>query len=133
MTSETKNVDKINVSDLFLDIYSNFNVNSQVEKMKELSKKELYLLIVTILDRFSNEDLMVIHNMKPFKTEAMIIYDLQDDKEIDDVDVLSLIEETHDKYIDTGNIYHNDEKLPEPLDKSGVRDAKIDLIVKKNG
>ena len=69
------------------------NVNSQIEKMKELSKKELYLLLITVLDKFQDDDPMVIKN-------------------------------------DTDVIYHNNQKLPEPRDKSGVRDAKIDIIIK---
>ncbi len=44
--------------------------------------------------------------------------------------LLSLIDETNDKYIDTDVIYHNNQKLPEPRDKSGVRDVKIDIIIK---
>ncbi len=42
------------------------NVNSQIEKMKELSKKELYLLLITVLDKFQDDDPMVIKNVAPF-------------------------------------------------------------------
>lgn len=121
---------KLNISDEFLDIYLNMNVNSQVEKMKKLSKKELYLLLIVILDKFSDEDPTVIKNVSPFMYEMMKIYDVQDDVETTDEDLLSLIKETDDKYIDTDILCHNDEKLPNPLDKSGVRDAKIDIIIK---
>ena len=38
----TKN---IHVSNEFVDIYTNFNVVTQVEKMKQLTKRELYLLL----------------------------------------------------------------------------------------
>lgn len=37
---------KVVISDLFIDIYKNFNVVNQVDRMKELSKKELYLLLL---------------------------------------------------------------------------------------
>lgn len=121
---------KLNVSDEFLDIYLNMNVNSQIEKMKELSKKELYLLLITVLDKFQDDDPMVIKNVAPFMNEMMEIYNVQDDIKTNDEYLLSLIDETNDKYIDTDVIYHNNQKLPEPRDKSGVRDAKIDIIIK---
>jgi hypothetical protein len=78
----------IHVSNEFVDIYTNFNVVTQVEKMKQLTKRELYLLLTVCLDKFSDEDPVVKHNLLPFK----------------------------------------EEKLPEPLTKDQVRDAKINII-----
>jgi hypothetical protein len=34
---------KIAVTDLFVEIYENFNVSSQIDKMMKLSDRELYL------------------------------------------------------------------------------------------
>jgi len=126
MSEDTK---KIVVSDLFVDIYKNFNVVTQVERMKQLSKKELYLLLVVCLDKQSDSDPVVKYNMADFKEEAMKIFDIQDDKTTDDVDLLQLIEESGDKYIETDNIVDsNGNKLPEALSKQEVRDAKINII-----
>jgi len=105
----------INVSKQFVDIYSNFNVVTQVEKMKQLSKKELYLLLTVCLDKFSDEDPVVRHNLIPFKDECMAIFDIQDDKEPTEQDLIDLVNESGDK-------------LPEPLTKDQVRDAKINII-----
>lgn len=74
------------VSDKFVDIFSNFNVVSQVEKMQELSQKELYLLLTLCLDKFlslnnEQDDPVVKFNLIPFKQEIMAIFDIQDDKE----------------------------------------------------
>lgn len=122
---------QIIVSDLFKEIYENFNVVTQVEKMKELSKKELYLLLTMCLDKHSDDDPVVRFNMTEFKDEAMKIFDVQDDKTIYDVDLLQLIEESGDKYIETDNIVDSKgNKLPEPLSKVEVRDAKINIISK---
>jgi hypothetical protein len=42
-----------------------------------------------------------------------------------------LITESGDKYIETDHIvYNDDQKLPEPLTKDQVRDAKINIINK---
>ena len=122
----TKN---INVSKDLVDIYTNLNVVTQVEKMKQLTKRELYLLLTVCLDKFSDEDPVVKHNLLPFKEEIMNIFDVQDDKEAIDSVLIDLITESGDKYIETDNIvYNNDQKLPDPLTKDQVRDAKINII-----
>jgi hypothetical protein len=97
--------------------------------MKKLTKNELYLLLTFCLDKHSDEDPVVIHNLLPFKEECMMIFDIQDDKEVDNEYIKNLVEITDDKYIDTDVIvdtYGN--KLPEPLTKEEVRDAKINII-----
>ena len=43
---DSKEVQKIKVSNEFVDIYTNFNVVTQVENMKRLSKREQYLLLL---------------------------------------------------------------------------------------
>ncbi len=121
----------IHVSNEFVYIFSNFNVVTQVEKMKQLSKRELYLLLTVCLDKFSDEDPVVRHNLIPFKEEIMAIFEIQDDKEPTDQVLIDLISETGDKYIETDYIvYNDDQKLPEPLTKEEVRDAKINIINK---
>lgn len=123
---ETK---KVVVSDDFLDIYKNFNVVSQVEKMKQLPKKELYLLLTLCLDKFSNEDVVVRHNILPFKDECLELFELQDDKETTNTELLELVKETGDKYIETDYVIDSKgEKMPDPLGKEDVRDAKINII-----
>ena len=126
---KTKEEQKVNVSDLFVDIYKNFNVTTQVEKMKQLSEKELYLLIILCLDKHSDEDPVVIHNLKEFEKEVMLVFDLQDDKEIENESLKELVKETNDTYINTEVVLDMEgNKLPEPLDKQEVRDAKINII-----
>lgn len=122
-------VENVIVSDLFEKIYENFNVVDQVENMNNLSEEELYLLLVYVLDRHSDEDPVVVHNLQPFKEKVMEIYELQDDKETKNTILLGLIEKTGDKYVETDYIVNNSgEKLREPLTKTEVREAKIDII-----
>jgi Fe-S-cluster formation regulator IscX/YfhJ len=124
-----KEVTKIKVSNEFVDIYTNFNVVTQVEKMKQLSKREQFLLLLVCLDKHSDEDPVVVHNFTDFKDECMQIFDIQDDKETEDEVLKELIKETGDKYIETDNlICQNGDKLPTPFTKEEVRDAKIDII-----
>ena len=127
--NESTKENQIHVSNEFVDIYTNFNVVTQVEKMKQLTKRELYLLLTVCLDKFSDEDPVVKHNLLPFKEEIMSIFDVQDDKEATDSVLIDLITESGDKYIETDYIvYNDDQKLPEPLTKDQVRDAKINII-----
>jgi len=119
---------KIHVTNEFVDIFSNFNVVTQVEKMKQLTKRELYLMLTVCLDKFSDEDPVVKHNLLPFKEEIMNIFDVQDDKEATDSVLIDLISESGDKYIETDYIVNNDQNLPDPLTKDQVRDAKINII-----
>lgn len=127
-THETANKNLI-VSEQFVEIFKNFNVVTQVENMKQLSKRELYLLLTVCLDKFSDEDPVVNFNFQPFEKEVMEIFDIQDDKDSTDTDLISLIDESGDKYIETDYIItNNGDKLPEPLTKEEVRDAKINII-----
>ena len=57
------------------------------------------------------------------------LFEIQDDKETLNPVLQELIEETGDKYIETDNVVDIDgNKLPEPLTKEEVRDAKINII-----
>lgn len=120
---------KLSVSEDFINIYRNINVTEQVDKMKKLSRKELLLLLLLCLDKHSEDDVVVINNLLPFEKECDLLFDLQDDKEVDDEDIKELSKLTDDKYIDTDILVDiNGNKLPEPLTKQEVRDAKINII-----
>jgi len=123
------NQKKIVVSDLFVDIYTNFNVCSQVENMNTLPRKELYLLILLALDKHDDNDPVVLHNFLPFESIGDDIFEIQEDKGFVNDDLKQLIEETGDKYITTKNVIDSKGNvLPEPLSKVEVRDAKINII-----
>jgi len=123
----------LQVSDLFVEIYTKLNVCSQLENMKNLSKKELYLLLILALDKHNDEDPVVLHNLLPWKDTALEIFNLQDDKETDIIELKELVEETGDKYIDvTILVDSKGNKLKEPLSKEEVRDAKINITIKND-
>ena len=120
----------INVSNEFADIYINFNVSSQLDKMKSLSQRELYLLLILCLDFHSDEDPVCINNYKHFTDEINEILSIQDDKETNNQILKGLVDETGDKYIDVDNLVDlNGNKLPTPLDKGDVRNAKIHNVL----
>ena len=122
-------VKNITVSNEFVDIYKNFNVVSQVDNMNKLSKRELYLLLTVCLDKFSDDDPVIKYNFQPFRTEVMEIFDVQDDKDPINPVLIDLIAESDDKYIETDHIVDlSGDKLPDPLTKEEVRDAKINII-----
>jgi len=126
MNEETK---QLKVSNEFVDIFKNFNVVNKVQEMKLLSKKELYLLLTVCLDKHDDEKPTVVYNFQPFRDEVMEIFEIQDDKETENPILQALIEESGDKYIETDNIVDElGNKLPDPLTKEQVRDAKINII-----
>lgn len=124
---------KLQVSDLFVEIYTNLNVWSQLENMKNLSKKELYLLLILALDKHNDDDPVVLYNLLPWKDTALEIFDLQEDKKCTIPELIELVEETGDKYIDvTILVDSKGNKLKEPLSKEEVRDAKINITIKND-
>lgn len=124
---------QIVVSDLFKEIYLNFNVSNQLENMKKLERREFYLLLTYALDKHSDEDSVVLKNFQPFKDEVMEIYDIQDDKDATNEILLALIEETGDKYIETDDLVDSEgEKLRNPYSKEEARDAKIEMTMGNN-
>jgi hypothetical protein len=127
-----KTENKLVVSDLFVDIYTNLNVCSQIEKMNQLDKEELFLLIILALDKHSDEDPSVVFNLQPFEEEAMIIYDEispEGENKTKNPHILSLIEKTGSDTIDTSVLVDKDgNALREPLNKAEVRDVKINMI-----
>lgn len=124
-----ENEKMIKVSDELKNIYKKLNVSNQVDEIKKLSKRELYLLLMLGLDKFSEDDPVVKFNLSSFSQELLEIFDVQDDKEVNSDILKSLIDETGDRYIETDYIVDMDgNKLPEPLSKDEVRDAKINLI-----
>jgi hypothetical protein len=126
MSEETK---QLKVSNEFVDIFKNFNVINKVEEIKALSKKELYLLLTLCLDKHDDGQPTVVYNFQPFREQVMELFEIQDDKETLNPVLQGLIEESGDKYIETDNIVDVDgNKLPEPLTKEEVRDAKINII-----
>lgn len=126
---EEKEEVKLIVSDEFLEIYKNFIVCDQIEKIKSLSDRERYLLLILCLDKHDDENVIALHNYKPFKEEIKEIYSLQDNKETDNQVILDLIKETDHKHIESDCIRDkNGNKVPDPFTKDEVRDKKIDII-----
>ena len=129
---EKAKIKKVVVSDLFMDCYKHFNVYSQVERMNELSERELYLLLILCLDKHDDENTVVKHNFIPFEKQIMEIFDIQDDKEVTNKVLLDLVKETGDTYIETENIVDgSNNKVGDVFTKEEVRDIRIDLIDEK--
>lgn len=123
---------KIVVSNEFVDIYKKFNVSEQVDKMNKLTNRELYLLLILCVDLHSEDDPVCLNNYKPFTAQIIEINDVQDDKEAKSQTLKDLIEETNDRYIDIDILVDSKgDVLPQPLEKSEVREAKIGNILDK--
>jgi hypothetical protein len=62
------------ISDLFIDIYLNFNVSDQTERMEKLSRSELFLILLNSI-KFDLKNQYVILNFRHFKREIEILKD----------------------------------------------------------
>jgi hypothetical protein len=123
---------KFVVSNEFLDIYRKFNVIEQVERIEKLkvnNPMEFYLLLIKVIDSHDEDDNQFLLNIRPFQTEVMEIYDMQDDKEVTNEILKQLSKVTGDNYINTDCLVDSDgNQLPEPYNKAEVRDLKINII-----
>jgi hypothetical protein len=123
---------KITVSELFVEIYMNFNVTDQVENIKMLGPKEMYLLMIYVIDRHSEENPVVVKNLNSFQKEIMELHRIMDDRPTENPIIMDLISETGDRYIETDNVVDkNGRKLKSPLTQQQVRQEKIKRIRKK--
>jgi hypothetical protein len=126
---DKEEVKDIIVSDTFMEVYKNFNVYDQVETMKQLEPRELYLLLTLCLDKHDDDNVIVKHNLLPFRSEVLDIYDILDDKDPGNKILSDLIIETDDKYIETENIKDSKgNSVMDPFTLEEVRDKKIDII-----
>jgi hypothetical protein len=125
---------KIQVSELFLDIYKYFNVNSQIDKMQMLTRKELFLLLILAIDNYSEDSTIVVNNLMNFRDELENLYKLQNDEVVNDIDLIELSKLTSEKYIDTNSIITmSGESLPPPTTEEEAilirRDIGINQII----
>ena len=125
---ETNNTEKIKVSTEFIEAYQLFNVNSQVDKIDQLSRKERLLLFTLAIDSYSEDSAVAIENFRPYKEDLDLIYALQNDDTVTDADLLYLSDATGEKYIDTSNIIDQDgNRLPSPTTEEEARIKRRDL------
>ena len=125
---ETNNTEKIKVSTEFIEAYQLFNVNSQVDKIDQLSRRERLLLFTLAIDSYSEDNAVAIENFRPYKEDLDLIYALQNDDTVTDADLLYLSDATGEKYIDTSNIIDQDgNKLPSPTTEEEARIKRRDL------
>lgn len=117
------------VSDLFIDIYLNFNVTKQTERMKQLTRRELILLLILSVDNFDIENEVTISTYTDFSEEIDIIYDMESDNEITDEVLLSLKEE-FGSFIDTTEILDkNNNKISRPLSEQEALVKRREIII----
>ena len=116
-------------SEEFKEIYHQFNVSNQTEKMKQLTEKELYMLLLCCIDHHDEEQEIVFQNFLPFEEEINEILKFSDTEKTENSILKSLIVETGDDSISTSGI----KNLPEVLSKEEAlalsREQKIGKIL----
>ena len=120
----------ITVSDLFLEIYRNFNVSNQIDKMKLITKEELYLLLDACIDRHDEDDVTVQLNFSPFVEEIKKILKIHSGEDADDK-VLKNLQDKISQTLICELKTQSGEDLPDPYTKEEVRDLKLNKIFDK--
>lgn len=130
---------EIFVSSLFIEIFKNFNVSEQKDKMKELDVDELYYLLICCFDKHDPDDVIVMQNYSFFEDEIDDIYQYHKYSKItskeecknmyifDRLSELTNLSEYNDYSID--KIKTTCVTLPEPYTKEEVRNIKLGNIL----
>lgn len=118
------NKQKLTVSDIFIDIYKHFNVSDQRERMKLLTKKELYYLLICCIDNHDDEDKVCLLNFSPFESEINEILEFGESEKTENAYLLELIDETEDNWISSTEL-----ELPKPFTKEEIRDLRLGDIL----
>lgn len=137
METFTKEEKDVVVSDLFFDIYKNFNIYDQSERMKSLSEIELYLIISCVCERHES-DSIVIESLSKFENELVNFIDFEKSGKTG-VESLILISNMFKSVIDSqfggviyGKIVDKDgNKLPDPYKRDEAREIKMSMIFDK--
>jgi hypothetical protein len=122
--------DTIKVSQKFIEIYRNFNVSDQREKMNELSKEELYLLLDSCVDNHDEDDTTVTLNFSPFHNELKDILKIQSGDEVDN-NILKELQKSTDFRLSSDRVSESGEKLPSTYTRDQVRELKLNKIFDK--
>lgn len=121
---------KYEVSDKFIWIYRRMHVKNLVEDMKQLDKRELYLLLLRTLDDHDLENESVKANMRAFKAECLEIFAINDGKETSCPVLAELKGEDISKTLI--NLHMTDRQgvvMGSPLTRDEIRDEKISDII----
>ena len=123
------------VSDLFFDVYKNFNIYDQSERMKSLTEIELYLILSCVCEKHE-DDSIVIESLSNFEKELSNFIDFEKSGQTD-VEPLISISNMFKSVIDSqfgGVIYSkivdkDGNKLPDPYKKDEARDIKMSILM----
>ena len=120
---------KIIVSRKVIDIFLTFDKMVRVDDIKELSEKELYILLLMAIDSFSDTDKYVVHNITPFEEEVVQIFNIQNGLAPNNETLLEMVEESGSFFISTDSFVDEDgDRIPDLLNKSSVRKHKIKIL-----
>lgn len=116
-------MDRIIVTDKFMEIYQNFNVVPQIEKMLELSRDELLLLLIVTFRTYNYTD-VVMKTFKYFEVELNYIDSVMFDSKITDPGKLKMREIILERYLDIDRIYDSNEN---PLPRATLEEEAINI------
>lgn len=107
-------MEKVIVSKMFIEIYKNFNVTTQIKQMQELSREELLLMLIVTFRCYQYTN-VVTETYKYFEDDLIFIDNVMFADKLKDPDKLKMREIIFDRFLDVDKIFDEDDNpLPEP-------------------
>ena len=118
-------------NETFIEIYRNFNVCNQIDKVKTMDRKEKYILLNLCIEKHNEDDLQVIENLSSFVEEVTILQHLfKNDCESEDP-FLNELSMKYGRYLNISIEDIHGNELPEPYSREEVRELKLNNIFDK--
>jgi hypothetical protein len=97
--------------------------------MRQLSNKELHLLLLMTFDKHDYDNNFVSSNCLPFRKQAFDIYELLNGGNTTNKYLTELIIETEDELIDIESVRDiYGKQLPGINDKKGIRECRLRIL-----
>lgn len=117
------------VSNKLIEIFLTINKMDKTEDMRNLPKKELYILLLLSIENYSDTNEYIVKNFTLFEEECYNIYNVQLGKGTNDPYLQMLMEETDSTFINTNKIFDDDGYIfPNLESKSSIRNYKIKTL-----
>jgi hypothetical protein len=118
-------------NETFIEIYRNFNVSNQIDKVKTLTRKQQYILLNLCIEKHNEDDLQVIENLSSFVEEVKSLQHLFKNYGEPEDPFLNELSMKYGKYLNISIEDIHGNELPEPYSREEVRELKLNNIFDK--
>ena len=118
-------------NETFIEIYRNFNVCNQIDKVKTMDRKEKYILLNLCIEKHNEDDLQVIENLSSFVEEVTSLQNLFKNDSNQEDPLLNELSMKYGRYLNIPIEDIHGNELPDPYSREEVRELKLNNIFDK--